>query len=255
MKKIIIVQILILSILVFNLIQDNIVTAFNKQAENQNEELVFKVIASIPEENIYLYALPEVDGWHQGMILSINEMKKYFDWKSTQFLSFLPELYYLDLNNDGKKELAVLIVENHGTGMYENKVHIINTEDLSEYPVENALDVIKENVETTIISDKEVDIKIDHTIHNVKIGENTEGYTGVVPTKIPKVYYEDYTKYYIIDSDTLTMDNALRVKVGVETQPLRYLGWIIIEYSFETEEFKAKEIVFEGKPTIIVTVK
>lgn len=252
MKKIIIVLVLILLVLLFRLFKYDIM-ALNLQTEQQDEELMLKSIASIPEENIYLYALPEQDGWYQGMILSINGVNKFYDWKSTTSPSFLPTLYYLDLNNDGKKELVLLIVENHGTGMYENTVHIINPEDLSEYPIQNALDIIEENVETKIISEKEVDIKINDTIYNVKIGDVPQQMRGTVPTKIPKIYYEDSIEYYMVDFYSLIMDNILRVRVGAETQPLKYLGFITIDYSFKDGEFKADKIVFKGNPTVIVT--
>lgn len=246
MKKLIIVLTLILLALLFTVSKKDIV-AFNTEAQDD-----YTLIASIPEKNTYLYALPQKGKWYQGMILSINGEKKFFDWGSTGFLSFLPNLTFLDLNNDGKEELVVLLIQNHGTGIIVNEVHIINPEDLSEYPVQNALDIIEENVESNILSEKEVDIKINNTIYNVKIGDNTEGYTGAIPSEIPKVYYEDHVRYYLIDFKTLIMDNILRAKVGVETQPLRYLGWIIIEYSFKDGEFKANEIIFEGEPTIIV---
>lgn len=254
-KKIIVALTLVLIVLIFNIFKDDVITTLSKQTEKENGGLVLKSIGSIPEDNIYLFALPEQDGWYQGMILSINRVNKFYDWTSTTNPSFFPDLYYLDLTNDGKKELVILVVENHGTGMYENKVHIINPEDLSEYPVESALDVIKENVETTIISDKEVDIKIDDIIYNVKVGDVPKEKQGTVPIKIPKIYYKDSIEYYMVDFSTLIMDNILRVKVGVETQPLKYLGFITIDYSFEDGEFKADKIVFKGNPTTNITVK
>ena len=58
----------------------------NLNEKNQETNTDFdptpKIIASIPEEKIYLYSLQEEDGWYKGMVLSINGVNKFFDWKS-----------------------------------------------------------------------------------------------------------------------------------------------------------------------------
>jgi len=221
-----------------------------KQGDNNDVDTFPKIIASIPEEKIYLYALNEQDGWYKGLVLSINGVNKFFDWKSITFKSFMPELYYLDLNNDDKKELVVILTHDKGTGMFIKTVHIINPEDFTEYKVKNALDIIKDNIETKILSKKEVGIKINDTIYNVKIGHIPQELSGTHPSEVSKFYYSDWIRYSI-------SDNALNVVVGVEVkdEPLKYLGFFIIEYYFKDGEFKANKIVFHGNKTVTVTTR
>ena len=214
---------------------------------NTNVDTTPKIIASIPKEKIYLYALQEQDGFYRGLVLSINGVNKFFDWKSITERAFLPQLYYVDLNNDDKKELTIILYEDEGTGIVRNVVYIINSTNFTEYKFKNPLDVIKENIETKILSKKEVDMKINNTIHHIKIVNVPKEFSAIYPNEISKIYYKDYIKYYMID------DNILRAEVGVEINPLMYLGHIIIDYSFKNGAFKANKISFEGNPTVVVT--
>ena len=207
-----------------------------------------KMIASIPNEKIYLYSLREKDALYQGMILSIDRVNKFFDWESLIFKSFPPELYYLDVNNDDKKELVVMLIENKGTGTFRNTVHIINPKNFYEYDIKNALDIIKENIKIKILSEKEVDLEINNIIYNVKIEDVPPEFIPYYPSKVSKIFFKNYIEYYMID-------NMLKANVKVETRTFSYLGDIIIDYSFKNSKFKANKIVFEGNPTTTVTTR
>lgn len=61
-----------------------------------------KMIASLPEEKTYIYALNEKDGRYDGLILSINGNKKVYDWKTMAHMTFLPDLSYIDEDNNAK---------------------------------------------------------------------------------------------------------------------------------------------------------
>ena len=152
------------------------------------------------------------------------------------------ELHYLDLNNDGKKEVVVMLTEDKGTGIFLNTVNIINPENLSEYKVKDALDIIHSKIDIRILSKKEMEIKIDDTIYNAKILKPTR------PSEIEKTFFHHYIGYYV-------EDNTLKAKVGIEVQFLAYIGNIVIDYSFKDGEFKANKIIFKGHPKVTVTTR
>lgn len=192
-----------------------------------------KVIASIPEENIYLYALNEVDGMYKGLVLSVKGKNKFFEWDSTTELAFLPKLYYTDLTNDKKKELIVTCYIDHGTGIAKQDVYIINTENLTEYKIENPLKSIKNNVQTKILQDKrETQIKINNNINNVKIEADIDN------KLFENVCYGSIVKYKIKD-DTLIC--SLIAEAGISI----FVGYIDIHYSFQDGEFKSTKYYFK----------
>lgn len=188
------------------------------------------LIASIPEEKIYLYGLNrnESDSNYKNVILSINGINKVFNWKTSAVLEaqYLPRLYLSDLNNDGKKELVLILNEDGGTGIFKNTVHIINPENFTEYKVENPLDIINKNI-TTKISSKQIEILKNGIIEK----------TFKMPSyNVSKVFFEDYIDYTVLEN------NKLQATIGIEIDQRAYLGNILIEYSFKDGMFKADKI-------------
>lgn len=220
---------------------------WDQEKESVHVDADIKLIASIPEEKIYLYALNEEErqrlatGMYKGLILSINGKKQVFDdWETIAAIEDLPQLQYLDLNGDNKKEIAVILSRGRGTGIAHQTVHIVNPENFTEYKVEDPMDVIKDNIETQIISDREVKIKIGDTVTDVNLKDLSEPMSKGYPEKILDVYYENFMEYEVIESH-----NTLRANVGVEVGPTDYLGFITIDYSLIDGEFKADKISFK----------
>lgn len=211
-----------------------------KQAVRIDSDI--KLIASIPEEEIRLYALNEENMMYKGLILSINGVKKVFNWETSAFVA-LPELRYLDFNNDGKKELFIKLNKGTGTGIVKNTIHIINPENLNEYKVEDALDIVKDQVETRIISTKEAEITINGKVSYINLDNVAEAKAGLFSEPISKIYYENYTKYYIPFNTT-----RLAAVIGVEIGPTHYIGFITIDYVYQDGEFKADRISFGDYP-------
>lgn len=205
------------------------------------------LLAEIPEQKIYLYALNKVEdeqipaGLYKGMRLSINGKEQAFDWENIAMISDLPQLYYVDLNGDEKEELVVILSRGHGTGAIRQTIHVINPESLDEYEVENPLAVIEDQVEITILSPKEAEIKIGENVTNVNL-EDIDLLRPGVDKISSDIFYENSMEYWITDS------NILKASVGAEVESMAYLGFIEIEYSLQDGKFKAEHIVFRTVP-------
>ncbi|NTU24325.1 hypothetical protein HPY28_28830 [Brevibacillus sp. HB1.2] len=208
----------------------------NKKTVDINADI--KMIASIPEEEIYVYALNKNENMYKDLIVSINGVKKVFDWETIAKIEDLPQLHYLDLNNDQKKELVIILSKGHGTGFSNKTIHIVNPENFTEYHIENPLDIIKNNVTTKIISDTEVDIKIGETISNIKLKDIPFKLSKLIPEKISEISYGNLI-YYEISNHTI------KAIIGVEGDYLKYVGDITIEYDFKDGKFKMKNISFK----------
>lgn len=116
---------------------------WNQEKRQVDVNTNIKIIASIPEENIYLYANNKKyennkeTSMYKGLLLSVNNRSKYFDWENIDIITDYPELYYLDLTGDDKKELVVILSKGHGTGASSDSIHIIDPINFSEYKIEN----------------------------------------------------------------------------------------------------------------------
>jgi len=209
-----------------------------------------KLIASIPEEKIYLYALNKEEDqllraeMYKGLILSVNGKKQVFDWETIAAIVDLPKLSYVDLNGDNKKEIAIILSRGRGTGIVQQTIHIINPENFTEYKVENPLDIIEDNVENQILSDREVKVTINGDVTDVNLDNFPKAMAESYPKTISDIYYENFTEYQIIDTD-----NILRARVGAEVGPTKYIGFITVEYSFQDGGFKANKISFREYPS------
>lgn len=108
-------------------------------------------------------------------------------------------------------------LKSEGTGVYVEDIHVINPNDFSEYPIENAVDTVKNNVKVQILSDREAKIDINgknYTINSDSVRFCANGVT-----------YENHVDYEV-------KDGKLTASVGIGGDLYVYIGNIDIEYSF-----------------------
>ncbi|WP_432775551.1 stalk domain-containing protein [Brevibacillus gelatini] len=200
-----------------------------KQTVTINADI--KMIASIPEEDVYLYALNKENNFYKDLVVSSKGVKKVYEWKTIEKITDLPQLYYVDLNNDQKKELVIVLSEGHGTGFSVQNIHIVNPENFTEYSIENPLDIVKKHVATKIISDSEVEIKIDGKVSSLNLKNSS------FPERISEISFENIINYQIFE-------NKIMAIVGVEGAYLQHIGYLKIEYHFKDGTYKMKNISF-----------
>jgi len=87
------------------------------------------LLSQILEEKIYLYGLSKNSGNNDGVILRVDDCLFTFDWKYYTPRLILPTLYYSDFDNDGTKEIAVILYVGSGTGISMEELHILEKID------------------------------------------------------------------------------------------------------------------------------
>lgn len=105
-----------------------------------------KLLASIPEQQIYLYydkqiAVPtstEINNYH-GAYLKIKSQTLYFPWEYQSDIYWPVELQLL--NSD--QHLAIRLVNDSGNFQFSSSVHIIDINTLQEIPVETLHENLK----------------------------------------------------------------------------------------------------------------
>ncbi len=86
--------------------------------------------------------------------LMLKVKKKRFNWIVDSGLSFRPELILTDINNDGKKELVIIITTGHGTGKILKKYIYSRKRLWKKIKVQNPFDIISKNVKTKVYKDE-----------------------------------------------------------------------------------------------------
>lgn len=79
------------------------------------------VIAALPNDNIYLYGIKP-----SGTVLYYKNSGHFYDWGYLTPRFILPEISLGDFNNDGHKELAVILYVGSGTGYSIDELHIVD---------------------------------------------------------------------------------------------------------------------------------
>lgn len=237
--KMVIISVIIL-LLINNIMHSKVSYALDI-ANSKNQVL----LSEIPNEEIYLYALDSDEGKsvYEDILLNVKGKKKRFNWIVDSGLSFRPELILTDINNDGKKELVIIITTGHGTGKNTQEVHIFKEETLEEIKVQNPFDIISKNVKTKVYKDE----------NSVKVYININGKESVISSKKLNELYNDQNNKKNF-GDTLffrdfliyeVYNEKLKAIVGGDIFFWNYLVNIKIEYKFESNMLVVDKIYFD----------
>ncbi len=104
----------------------------NEATEPSNSEYAFKqdyhLIASIPQERIFLYGLQP-----RGVVVSFDGDASYIDADYATPQRILPEIAYGDYDGNDMKEIAVSFNTDAGTGVDVDTLHVLTTDGTEPY--------------------------------------------------------------------------------------------------------------------------
>lgn len=196
------------------------------------------LVAEIPSSKIKLYYAKEDKdfGTYRGFILQIDDEKKYYGWESVTTPSFAPKLELADLNNDGIEEIVVYICKGHGTGIYDEEVHVIKqlanyNEVFDETLIENPVIILYKNAEA-----KEFPEYFEVIVGNKKFRVNKKGILTPPYEKVSVGFGEGNTDYEV-KNNTL----YARVRVGAD---MINIGELIVKYKYQNKILQMESIDF-----------
>ncbi len=193
-------------------------------------------VASLPEAEAKLYPFEEINGMYNGFILEVQGKRQYFDWKNSSNPTFAPELLFNDINQDGEKELIIILTTGTGTGVHTEDIHLLKPDTFSEIDVEDPLDIIKQNVKTKIeLNGDQVAIKIVIADEETVIYQDKED-AGLW---FDNVGFENSFNYEVID-------DKLMVNIRAQVSPGMFVGEIQAVYVLNEGNYMAETIKFEG---------
>lgn len=196
------------------------------------------LLASLPDDQIFIYGDKndyDISGGYQGLYLSINGVNRYCFWENIGKDSFLPALSLADINGDGQKELIVILTTGEGTGVNQEMVHVINPKNFVETGVTAPLDIISNNVDTSIV----------HENGSVTISVTVNGQNSVVTLSEDyaqgwaedEAWFGSIVKYEVIGAE-------LKATVPAQISYTFFAGEIIITYIFDGSGYSMKTIEY-----------
>jgi hypothetical protein len=193
-----------------------------------------KLVAEIPNSNIKFYYI-KIDkdfGKYIGLILQIDDRKKYNGWDNVTNPAYAPKLMLSDLDRDGKEELIIKLCKGYGTGAYDEEIHIIRKESFNEILVENPSIILHKNDITL----KECPEHFEVLLKNKKITLNKRGKLTSPYSKVGIGWGTD-NEYYEVNNNTL----FARIPLGIGATSA---GEFIIKYKFKDDIFQMESIDF-----------
>lgn len=193
------------------------------------------IAAAEGQKGVKLFGLNEKDGVYQKLALEIGGTQKTFAWTTPASWKDVPALHVKDLNGDGQSEVLVVLRQGSGTGMYLEEVHIVNSSNLTEVPLESLEETLSKRVTSTIVrEDNHLKVSIDWKDSGIKLSipaadrgqtENKEvGFGAVIRHSIE--------------------NGKLIARVGGAINNSEFIGDLEIVYGLNKDRYEAEKVSF-----------
>lgn len=194
---------------------------FSLKSTSHKDSMIPLLIAEIPHHDVRLYAVKEDHGLYTEFILQIGQKEKRFNWKNLTNPTYYPRLLLLDLNEDNRDELIIILTDASGTCVHSEKALIIDPITFTVYPIDNPLNVIANRLSTTMTAN-DIQNKLDHNITTLP----KELMNLKAEQFFKDIVYEDNI-YYEVSNQKLSV--LVKGKAGPSTYPFT----ILMNYSFK----------------------
>lgn len=200
---------------------------------------------------VKLYAALKDGNTYKGFILEVNGKKQKFDWIVQRDYSHPPQLFYADVDADGKPEATVVFTLGTGTSLVVQEVHVVKPDTWKELAVPPADQAAAAAVASSISIDKE-DVLLKLELK----GDAPSKVTMRIPDRAEDgLKYFGQTAgigavtYYTVEGGKLKADTSLMVGM-VES-----MGTLKLEYKAGKSGMELGRLTFEPHDTTIQFVE
>ena len=144
-------------------------------------------------EGITLIANDETDGMYKEMIVETKDKINSFPWANVINPTYVPTINVVDVDDDGKDEIIIILTTGYGTGVLQKEIHILNMEDLSEISIQDPIQTINKEVTSTIAKNEgkvNVTVKWDGKVIEESYNESDAGIWFDEVTFGSHIYYD-----------------------------------------------------------------
>jgi hypothetical protein len=171
--------------------------------------------------------------------LDVNGGTKYFPyWRNVANETYAPQLFYQDINTDGKKDLIIILTQAYGTGILAQNVHVLHQtqtnlgETYREIIVDDPRTILLRNVKTKLTKSEAI-ISIRNREEKYNIEKFVIGPGGL----FSNIVTDNLISIEVIGSQ-------LTAKMGCQIGPGIFIGSFFITYEYQDHFYQMKEIKF-----------
>jgi hypothetical protein len=200
-----------------------------------------KIVACSEDANVTLYATERAGMYEQFEVKFATGSKWFPFWRSVTSPIYSPRILTDDVNQDGKKEVIIVLVRDHGTALLDSDVHVFQKvrtkfgEDYHETLVDVPKAVVLKNSkfqftphkleimigdQKTVIDLEELDVDPENAVSDLTVG--------------------DTVSYDIVH-------HKLQACVGAHFPPAKFFGEFVITYELKDGMYQAEKVEF-AKP-------
>jgi hypothetical protein len=195
-----------------------------------------EIVATYKKAKATLYATKR-EGNLEKFRLEIDRETRWFPyWRNSDTPAFGPRFFHEDINQDGKKELVIILTTGHGTGVLITEAHVLQKtqtnigEIYMEKLIDNPLAIINKNVKTKKLLNDQVEIGIGKK----KTIDNIYKYLG-----------GEHIEFSVYNNELVAF-----ISGHVSPPPE---GAILITYQFKDNMYQAKKIEYvKNRPDFIM---
>lgn len=176
--------------------------------------------------------LSSEDGNYKGLTVKTRDNSKSFPWENVTNPTNAPTINTVDLDGDGKDEIIVILVTGTGTGIHDEKIHILNLEDLTELNIEDPFEAIKNRVSSSIVINE---VKV-----NITINWNDNTLEKVFDKSSAGMWFNEIVFHNVIHYEI--ENTKVIARVNGQMSPAGFPITAIVEYN---ENLKVKNIEIE----------
>lgn len=211
----------------------------NETVEPSDSEYAFQqpyhLIASIPQERIYLYGLQP-----KGVVVSFDGDTSYIEADYATPQRILPEIAYGDYDADNRKEIAVSFNTDSGTSVDVDTLHVLTTDGKEPYVFE---DHVLDNTVFQNLFGEAIQTEIKNNTVTYKINEKKERQFQLkLPNgkEIKKLQVGNLIDFDVAKSNLLFSVSLGAVYDGVPEGKI--FGYLTGEITFDGKQFGVQNL-------------
>lgn len=151
-----------------------------------------------------IYGTSVSNGIYDKVQLQIAGQTKDFEWSSLADDNYLPQIFYVDVNEDEVNECVIILTDDLGNNYISEKCHIINKDTLDEINIYDVKKYLDENIRYEK-KDDAYDICLnDEILFSVECDKLLDAETNEEKDIKDVINYKDEITYHISSDEIYT---------------------------------------------------